>query len=419
MLKKRDRYIQRYLSPSIEKALKAFPCVFINGPRQAGKTTLAKHLKWASGHAQYVNFDDVATIAIASQSPQSFLSGFDGPVILDEIQMVPEIFRALKIMIDERREIENKPSGMYVLTGSANILAIPQLADALVGRMIVKTLYPLAAVEICSGKHDFISSLSNGMFKAGKIENYDLVSVMQKATFPEIHDSGNDERTEWFSSYVTTLIQRDVKQIAEIEKATLLPQLLNLLASRIGGLINEADLARSVKENAVTTKRYLSILQLLFLTLSIPPWFKNLGKRIIKSPKGYLIDVNLACHMLRQDLKAIEKNDPILFGHLVENFVAVELLKQIGKPLEQASLYHFRTGDGKEVDFVIEFPHQKVAGIEVKTTDSITLQDCAGLLELQSLTTDDFIVGVVLYRGNHILKMKDKIWALPLSMLWR
>lgn len=418
-MKQYIKFIPRHIGPDIENALKTFPCVFINGPRQSGKTTLAKHLHWGKGHTQYVNFDDVATIAIASQSPQSFLSGFDGPLILDEIQMVPELFRAIKIMIDQHREDQQgKSAGLYVLTGSANILALPTLADALVGRMIIKTLYPLSALEIYSGEGHFISRLSKGKFKAGLVERYDLVSAMQKATFPEIRDCNEEERIEWFASYVTTLIQRDVKQIAEIEKATLLPQLLGLLASRIGGLINDADLARSVKENAVTTKRYLSILELLFLTISIPPWFRNLGKRLIKSPKGYLMDVNLACHMLRRNLRDIEKNDPILFGHLVENFVAIEILKQLGKPLDQAALYHFRTSDGREVDFVMEYPGQKIAGIEVKTADSVTLQDCAGLLELQALVGEDFLAGVILYRGKHILKVKDRIWALPLSVLW-
>jgi predicted AAA+ superfamily ATPase len=186
----------------------------------------------------------------------------------------------------------------------------------------------------------------------------------------------------------------------------------------VGGILNEADLSRSVKENAVTIKRYRTILDLLFLTLTVPPWFRNIGKRLIKSPKAYLMDTNLVCFMLGCRLADIEKNDPNLFGHLLENFVATELLKQIAEPIHQAGLYHFRTGDGREVDFVIEFSDQKLVGIEVKSSDKVSLKDCAGLLELQEKTGSDFVMGCVLYRGQHILKMSDKLWALPMSVLW-
>jgi predicted AAA+ superfamily ATPase len=411
-------YLHRFLAPSVEQSLATFPCVFINGPRQSGKTTLAQMI-WEGKDVSYVNFDDAAALAIASASPESFLSGYADKLILDEIQLVPELYRALKSSIDEKRRIaEGRVSGIYILTGSTNILALPKLADALVGRMIIKTLYPLSAVEIHKGKGDFIERLRHGKFEAGTVQHFDLVSSMQKATFPEILDVNDAGRTDWFRSYISTLIQRDVQHIMDIEKSTLLPQLLRLLATRVGGLLNEADLARSVKENAVTTKRYRTILDLLFLTLVVPPWFRNIGKRLTKSPKTYLIDTNMACYMLGRTVKDIEQSDPHLFGHILENFVATELLKQIAEPLHQSGLHHFRTGDGREVDFVIEFSDQRLVGIEVKASDTVTLQDCAGLLELQTLAGQDFMQGCVLYRGKKILKIADKIWALPMSVLW-
>lgn len=411
-------YLHRFLAPAVKQSLAAFPCVFINGPRQSGKTTLAQMI-WESKDVSYVNFDDAAALAIASASPESFLSGYTGKLILDEIQLVPELFRALKSSIDQKRRTSGgKLAGVYILTGSTNILALPKLADALVGRMIIKTLYPLSAAEIHKGKGDFIARLRQGKFAAGTVPKFDLVNTMQKATFPEIRNADDAGRADWFRSYISTLIQRDVQHIMDIEKSTLLPQLLRLLASRVGGLLNEADLARSVKENAVTTKRYRTILDLLFLTLIVPPWFRNISKRLTKSPKTYLIDTNMACYMQGRTVKDIEQSDPNLFGHILENFVATELLKQMAEPLHQSGLHHFRTGDGREVDFVIEFSDQKLVGIEVKAADTVTLQDCAGLLELQTLAGQDFVQGCVLYRGKQILKIADKIWALPISSLW-
>lgn len=410
--------LPRHIALAVEQSLKAFPCVFINGPRQSGKTTLAR-MVWDQKDVAYVNFDDAAALAVASEAPESFLSGYQGQLILDEVQLVPQLYRALKASIDQkRRDGKGKAAGRYILTGSTNILALPKLSDALVGRMIIKTLYPLSAAEIHKGKGNFVERLRKGDFKTGAMPKFDLVGAIQKATFPEIRAASETDRVDWFKSYVSTLIQRDVQHIMDIEKTSLLPQLLRLLAARVGGLINDADLARSVKENAVTTKRYRTILDLLFLTIAVPPWFRNVGKRLIKAPKSYLIDTNLVCYMLGLNLKDVGQSDPNLFGHLLENFVATELLKQIAQPIHQAGLHHFRTSEGREVDFVIEFPDQKIVGIEVKAADSVSSQDCAGLRELEQLASKDFVAGCVLYRGKHILKIGDKIWALPISVLW-
>jgi predicted AAA+ superfamily ATPase len=413
-------YLPRLLTPSIEHALQAFPCVFINGPRQSGKTTLAKRI-WNGNNVSYVNFDDIAALTIANTSPETFLSGYTNRLILDEIQLVPALYRALKASIDEQRETtqDHRLAGIYILTGSTNILALPKLADALVGRMIIKTLYPFSAAEVQGGKGDFITRLKLGQWTGGMVSQFDLIDTLQTATFPEIRTVGEATRADWLQSYLSTLIQRDVQQIMDIEKSTLLPQLLRLLATRAGSILNEADLARGVKENAVTTKRYRTILDLLFLTLTVPPWFRNLGKRLIKSPKIFLMDTNMLAHLLGRTLKDIEQSDPGLLGHVLENFVATELIKQIAQPIHQAGLYYFRTADGREVDFVIEFPDQQIVGIEVKAAETLTSQDWAGLQELQNLAGRDFAQGCILYRGRQILKISDKIWALPLSVLWQ
>ncbi len=417
-------FIPRRLGAELNSLLNTFPCVFLNGPRQSGKSTLSLSLKWGQGQPDYVTFDDPTMIAVASQAPQSFLTSFSRPLVLDEIQLAPALFRPLKLAIDQERQkrlLEGKPSsGQFLLTGSANILALPMLSEALVGRMIVKTLYPFSAVEIHQTKGTFLEKLFTGNFEQTPYEKGDLLQTIQQSTYPEIFSLTDDLKNNWFKSYLATIIQRDIKHITEIEKASLLPQLLHLLAARAGGLINDSDLSRSVKENNVTTKRYRTLLSLLFLTFEVQPWFRNLNKRLVKSPKGYLIDTNMLCHLLQRNLQEIARQDYDLFGHIVENFVATELLKQISMRPNQPemSLYHFRTSDGKEVDFIIEYPQNKIAGIEVKTKEVVTLKDCDGLLSLAELTADDFIIGVILYGGKRMVKLTDKIYALPFAALW-
>lgn len=415
-------WIPRHLEPAVQNALENFPCVFINGPRQAGKTTLAQRI-WPESRASHVTFDDTAALALASSSPDVFLSGWSGPLVLDEIQLVPPLFRSLKASIDSRRaQSGGHLAGLYILTGSTNILSLPRLSDALVGRMIVKTLYPFSAAEIHHSTGCFAERLKKGDFSAGPMAPQDaagdLVETIRRATFPEIHDAGETARADWFRSYVSALVQRDVRQIMDIEKVTLLPQLLRLMATRTGGLLNEADLARSIRENAVTTRRYRTLLDLLFLTVTVPPWFRNAGKRLVRSPKVFLLDTSMVCHLTGRTLGDVARSDPGLFGHLLENFVATELLKQAAASLQQSGLHHFRTSDGKEVDFVIEFPDQTLVGIEVKAADTVSLGDCAGLVALQQVAGRDFAQGCILYRGRQRLKMTEKIWALPLSTLW-
>jgi predicted AAA+ superfamily ATPase len=199
-------------------------------------------MNWPDLKASYVDFDDAAALAIASASPESFLSGYTGKLILDEIQLLPELYRALKSSIDTgRMQGEGKLSGLYIPTGSTDILALPKLSDALVGRMIIKTLYPLSGSEVHESKGGSLGRLRAGNFAAGSVRKYDVVATIQKATFPEFRDASVTAPADWFRSYISTLIQRDVQHIMNIEKTTLLPQLLRLLATRVGGILNEAD----------------------------------------------------------------------------------------------------------------------------------------------------------------------------------
>jgi len=410
----------RLLTPKLLTALNSSPVVFISGPRQAGKSTLVQTLAANGYPADYVTFDNPTAMAAAVSSPDFFLRR-PHPLIIDEVQMVPDIFRAIKKRVDELR-FEDKPNsdGRYLLTGSANIMALPKLADALVGRMMVLRLYPFSALELNGNRGSFLANLLQNQFSLPNppTDMSSTLDIIRDATFPELPGKNASAREMWFDSYITTLLQRDVRQIAEIEKVTLLPGLLRLSAARAGGLVNESELARSVGLNAVTGKKYRTLLEFMYLTVDIPPWFRNIEKRLVKAPKAYLLDTNLLCHTLGYRLEDLPLNNPTLFGHVLENFVASELIKQLSFTDLRATLFHFRTSDGKEVDFLLEQPNGHLAGIEVKAADRVQSSDFKGLLELQQQTGDDFRCGVVLYQGTETVAFGEKLWAVPLSSLW-
>jgi predicted AAA+ superfamily ATPase len=400
------------------EALEANPVVFLNGPRQAGKSTLVQHIAKKDFPAEYVTFDNATQMAAAANAPETYLKARKGALIIDEVQMVPEVFRALKIVVDELRHAHGgKLKGRFLLTGSANIMALPKLSDPLVGRMGILTLYPLSSAEVTLGRGDFIDKLFAGDFKPdnGKLK---LADMIRAATFPEISGASILERTSWFDGYLTTILQRDVRALAEIEKLSVLPNLLRILANRAGGLVNDAEIARDAGLNPVTARNYKTLVKMLFLTFELPPWYRNIGKRLVKSPKGYVTDTLLLCHLLQYELSDLEKNRPELFGHVIENFVAAELLKLMTNSNQKLDLLHFRTGDNKEADFVLEKPNGQLAAVEVKKRDSVGQSDFKGLQELQALAGQDFVCGVVLYSGKDVVPFGQNLWAVPIANLW-
>ena len=411
-------YINRIIRNRLLKALKVSPIVFLNGPRQAGKSTLVQHIAKNEYVADYVTFDSTTQMAAAANAPESYLRERKGSLIIDEVQLVPEIFRALKVVVDElRQEHGSKLKGRFLLTGSANIMALPKLSDSLVGRMNVITLYPISGAEAFGGRGDFIERVFKQNFKADS-GKHKLSDVIRASTFPEISGADIHERTTWFDGYLTTILQRDVRALAEIEKLSTLPNLLRILANRTGGLINDADIARDAGLNPVTSRNYKILLKMLFLTFECAPWYRNIGKRLVKSPKGYMIDTLLLCHLLQYELSDLEINRLELFGHVLENFVATELLKLMTFRDDKVDLFHFRTSDNKEVDFVLEKPNGQLTAIEVKKSDHVSKSDFKGLEELQRITGNDFVCGVVFYRGKNVVPFGRNLWAVPISNLW-
>ena len=243
--------------------------------------------------------------------------------------------------------------------------------------------------------------------------------MVHVATFPELSLNQQIGAEAWFENYLSTLLQRDVKMLADLEKkVALLPQMLRILASQAGSLMNEVNLARAVGANAVTAKAYRTMLKLLFLTFDIPPWFLNVKRRLVKASKGYVIDSLLLCHLIGYDLPTLVNKHPDLYGHVVEKFVTTELKKLLSVSKIRTSLMHFRTRDNKEVDFVLERANGEIVGIEVKAATHVEPSDFNGLCTLQSLTQGDFVIGVVLYQGEALVPVDARLWAMPMQVLW-
>lgn len=381
---------------------------------------MAQHLTENDWPADYVTFDEATMLGAAEANPESFLRAYDQNLVLDEIQMAPSLFRMLKILIDETRlHDRTSANGRYLLTGSANIMVLPNLSDALVGRMGTLTLYPLSALEIAQGRGDFLTKLFENKFEPETVtRKYEISDIISRATYPEITDKPETERSQWFEAYITSILQRDVRQISEIAKLGVLPNLLAVLAARAGGLVNEAEIARTIEQNAMTAKNYRILLQMMFLTFDVRPWFRNVSKRLVRAPKGYITDTSLLCHLQRIDMARAELRDPHVFGRVFENFVVSELLKQLSFSNNSVRIYHFRTSDNKEVDIVLEQPDGQLAGIEIKSRDTVAASDFNGLNELRRLTKSDFICGIVLYRGRKTVPFGNGLWAIPVDFLW-
>lgn len=415
--------IGRFLREELLQNLKVSPIVFLNGARQAGKSTMVlNNLSeiGKNGNGVYITFDNPTQMAAAASAPEAFLAVYDNTLVLDEVQMVPEIFRALKAKVDTLR-IENKPAsnGRYLLTGFANILALPPLSESLVGRMNVLTLYPFCTAETTEGKGTALESIFSMNFSGIDSRNVTITQAIRASTYPEIFDKEDKEINLWFDGYISTILQRDVKMLADLEKISVLPSLLRVLATRSGNLINDADLSRDVGLNAVTGKFYRNILKMMFLTVDVPPWYRNIGKRLVKSSKGYLIDTLFLCYLLGLKLDILVKDRPDLFGLVLENYVAMELTKLLSFSEAKAKLYHFRTSDGKEIDFILEKQDGSLWAIEVKNSDAVAAKDFNGIKLFADLTGKDFKGGIVLYSGKDAVPFGKNLWAVPFGVLWQ
>ncbi len=408
--------ILRNVAERLRAALADSPVVLLNGARQTGKSTLVQWLAQSDYPARYLTLDDATVLAAAREDPASFLAGLEKPIILDEVQRAPELFLAIKADVDRHR----KP-GRYLLTGSANVLLLPQLSESLVGRMELLMLWPFSQGELASSQDRFVDAVfaARTPSEITHLGRAELIRRLLVGGYPEaVARSSPTRRGAWFGSYLTTLIQRDIRDLAHIERLSAIPRLLSLLASRATALLNYSELARSLGLPQSTLKRYMALLEATFLSQPLPAWSANLGKRLVKSPKVMLNDTGLIAHLLGVSAARLE-SEPQLLGALLENFVAMELVKQITWSRMQPKLYHFRTQAGREVDLILEAPSGELVGLEVKAAATVGAADFKGLRLLRELLGGRFVRGVVLYTGREVVPFGEGLYAWPLGALWQ
>lgn len=414
--------IKRRLQPLILEALESFPAVYINGPRQAGKTTLVRALQAKDFKSKFITFDDALERAAATRNPLGYMRESGTPLIIDEVQMAPDVFRPLKMLIDEQRQealgSNKSANGHYLLTGSANLMVIPELANAMVGRMATLTLLPLSAAEIKNTTSHFLERCFSKDFSEIQTDKTSLTEMIRKASYPELVQMSELMVDTWFKNYIQKITLEDPRHIYNLEKAEFMPILLQSLAARAGNLINDASIGREIGLNAVTTRNYRGLLDGTFVTNTLSPWYRNITKRLVKSDKIFFHDTMLLCHVLQSTPEDLAKNNPTRFGHVLENFVLSELCKSNFATGEKVSISFYRTNDGREIDFILE-KQSKLVAIEVKHAENITDKDLAGIKELQASTGDDFHCGIVLCNTPRVIAYDKDIYLLPLSALWQ
>lgn len=407
---------QRFILDQLRESIADTPVVFLNGPRQAGKSTLVQMLASEDPNARYYTLDDLTLLSAARSDPEAFLAEADGLVIIDEVQRAPDLFLAIKRIVDADRR-----PGRFLLTGSANVLLLPKLADSLAGRMEIFTLHPLATSELRGERGLFIETLFNPnatldmladtakVYGGSQLDHHILMGG-----FPEVQTRSSQRRRDaWFNSYLNTILQRDVRELAAVEGLTNLPNLLRVLATRSGSLTNFDALSRSCGLPTTTLRRYFTLLQTFFFIDLLPAWSTNLGKRLIKAPKLFLSDTGLLCHLIGLDQAGLHRS-PEQFGALLETHIVNEVRKMATWSDVMTTPYHYRTTSGLEVDLVLESQDRRIVGIEVKSASRIRSNNLNGLRHLAEAAGDRFVAGVILYRGDSAAQVGDRLYALPL-----
>ena len=402
----------RFIETRVKEALTHTRVVLVSGPRQSGKTTLARQI--AAGIVPFLNLDDKTTLDAALADPVGFIRGLDRAVI-DEIQRAPDLLLAIKTTVDE----DPKP-GRFLLTGSANLMTVPRVADSLAGRMKVVRLLPLAQAELKGTPTTFLNMAFEGQVpKIGNVlVGADLIEKVLAGGYPEaLTHSRWNTRQDWYLDYIEAIVQRDVRDTAQFEKIALMPRLLRVLAEHSGQLVNYSGFGVPLGMNHITTRKYTGVFESLFLLCTLQPWFSNALKRLTKTPKLHFLDAGLLA-ALRDITPDRVRKDKTLFGPVLETFVLAELLKLASWSDDRYGFSHFRDKERKEVDIVIEDRRGRVVGIEVKASATVTTRDFAGLRRLSEACGDRFVLGLVLHDHEHIVPFGERLLAAPISALW-
>jgi len=351
-------YIHRAIEKPLKEALSQFPAVLITGPRQAGKSTLLQHtLK----NYHYVTLDDPMIRAMANNDPELFLSTHDTPLIIDEIQYAPELLSYIKMSIDKNR----REHGRFVLTGSQTFQLMKGVSESLAGRIAILQLYPLSWEEI----------------DVSPFEDKRVAKQIVQGFYPQFFAEPHTDWNLWYSSYIATYLERDVRNIKSISDLGRFQTFLSLLAARAGNLLNMAEIGKECGISQPTVKDWISILESTYIIFILKPFHNNRTKRLVKSPKIYFVDTGLLCYLL-----GIDSGERLLRasvgGHIFENMVIVEFMKRLSKIPQRVEYSFYRTASGVEVDLVVE-RGGKMEAYEIKFAKTLS-RDMAQQLNLFS-----------------------------------
>lgn len=405
----------RYSIKSIAQALLDTPVVFIAGARQSGKTTIVKNLI-ADDHWKYITLDDQNQLTLAKADPVGFIKNLpEKHIAIDEIQRLPELLLTIKQVVDE-----NRLPGRFLLTGSSNALVLPQVADSLAGRIETIPLNPLSECEIKNVPSSFLSKLLAGIppeSKETRIKNY-LITRIVTGCFPEPLQRKTEQRiATWYKQYINSLVQKDIRDIFHIDHPEKMLKLLKLTAFYSGKLVNLTELGGKLSLDRITIKKYLGLLENLFLLKHLPAWHSNEYKRLIKTPKLHLIDTGLMCAIRNINSHSL-LTYPKELGHLLESFVYNELQKQACWVNEDLQFYHYRDKDKVEVDCIIENASADYFAIEIKASATIEPSDFSGLNKFKAIVGKQLKLGILLYDGENTISFGDNLFAVPIGALW-
>lgn len=407
-------YLERGLQGRIAEALRDTPVVCLLGPRQSGKSTLVSRM---APSRQMVSLDDAAYLKLAREDPQGFLAGLADQVTIDEVQRAPGLTLAIKRSVDHDRR-----PGRFLLTGSANLLQLPKLADSLAGRMETLHLHPLTESEKAGSPGLFFQKLMADGFKPELVGSRPpapstLPGRLISGGYPEAVRRGPARAQDWLRQYLQSVIERDIRDVARLREGSDLLQMMTLIAERSGTLLNVSGLATSLKKARVTIENHLAILEKMFLVRQIPAWHENATKRAVRTPKLHLCDCGLAAALMGLEIEdwLTERER---FGRLLESFVVQQMHALAGWFQPHLRFWHYRDKEKNEVDCVIT-RGRKVWGVEVKLSQSVSSSDAKGLHKLAEYAKGNFQTGILLYDGDDTFAVGDpRILAVPIAKLW-
>lgn len=410
-----EEMFSRYARSLITEALTDTRIVLVMGARQVGKSTLTEEIATVDHPAQTLTLDDKTTRDSANNDPTGFVAGLQGPVLIDEVQRSPDLLLAIKESVDK-----DKAPGRFLLTGSANILTAPKIYEALAGRIEIINLSPLAQSEIeRSGDNlvDLLFAASPPRILDATIGREAFIDRAIRGGYPEARLREQRRRDRWFQGYLTSVIEKDLREISDAHKLDQIPALLRIIAAQAANLYKADNISQRVALDKKTVQAYTRLLETVFLVRRIKAWVPNIGGRGIHTPKIFITDSGLLAYLLGADAKRAAEDDQIT-GKLFENFVVMEVARLVEWAQTAVTQYHYRTRDNEEIDIVLESRSGDLACIECKTAATIDPKDYRPMEKLRDQRGRRFIAGFVIYTGGDTKPLTDRIWAVPVSALW-